>query len=101
MLVALSVARVLLPFVCFKALILESGKRYGKKAFYQVDRYSKYLSNSFRALLLHIFSFPSYEVLKKGEGAISLPLMVLYHQWLMFSNLYNSKLKEMLQKSTK
>jgi len=31
--VLLSVAKVLLPLICFKPLLLENGKRYDKKAF--------------------------------------------------------------------
>ena len=35
----LSVAKVLLPLICFRPLSLENGKRYDKNASYQVDRY--------------------------------------------------------------
>jgi len=33
----LPVAKVLLPFICFKPLFLENGRRYDEKAFHQVD----------------------------------------------------------------
>jgi len=32
-----SLTKILPPLVCFKPLILENGKRYGKKAFYEID----------------------------------------------------------------
>jgi len=37
-----SVAKELLPLICFKSLFLENGKRYDKKEFYQVDRANIY-----------------------------------------------------------
>jgi len=33
----LSVAKVLLPLMCFKPLQLENRRRYNKKAFYEID----------------------------------------------------------------
>ena len=74
--IILSLAKVLLPLTGFTHLLLENEKRYDKKAFYQVDRQGKYLSNSLRALLLCFFSFPSCEGLKKCKRAIPLPLLV-------------------------
>jgi len=47
-----------------------------KHSIKSIDRAN--LSNSFHALLLYLFPIPSYEGLKKWEGAIPLPLMVLY-----------------------
>ena len=34
----LSVAKILLPFICFEPLLFENEKRYDKNAFCQVDR---------------------------------------------------------------